>query len=236
MLAMHETSTYAWLAVLVVAWCGAPACARDPAPAPPPPGFVDVRDTIERACAGIDNAYECAKAAEQYRLGKGAPSVSRVGKWLTIALADGRVADFTDSPDPSAEDYVAYTYAEYLACFGYHLVRKQSADREGWIMIQAESGARADLPGIPVLAPNCERFVAVAGLPDAGSVLQVWRWNEGGRASLEWAYQPDVAWTPGIPTWRSATQWRLPYESDDEPGTTRTLAARLYTDGWRVDR
>jgi len=89
---------------------------------------------------------------------------------------------------------------------------------------------------LPTLAPNCERLVVVSGLPDAGSVLQVWRWNEGGRATLEWTFQPDSPWMPGVPVWTSATELRIPYESDDEPGTVRTLHARLYTDGWRLER
>lgn len=227
-----------WLIVLlgIVGACAWTACSNEEPLPPPPEGFVDVLDTIERSCGDTTNAFECAKAVEQYRLGKGVRGVTRTGKRLSVALGNGTVVDLTDSPDPAADDYVAFTYTEFLGCFGYHLIRRQLQDGEKYLLVQAETGARIDLPGVPILSPECGRLAAVAGLPDAGSVLQVWRWNENGRASLEWSHQPDSPWTPGTVTWKNTTQISVPYTSDDDPGTLRTLKARLYTDGWRVEK
>jgi hypothetical protein len=212
------------------------ACSRGEPLPPPPEGFVDVLDTIARSCGDTTNAYECAKAVEQYRLGKGVRGVSRTGKRLSVELGNGTVLDLTDSPDPAADDYVAFTYTEFLGCFGYHLIRRQLQDGEKYLLVQAETGARIDVPGVPILSPECGRMVVVSGLPDAGSVLQVWRWNENGRASQEWSYQPDSPWTPGTVVWKNTTQISMPYTSEDDPGTLRTLKARLYTDAWRVER
>ena len=227
-----------WLIVLlgIVGLFTWAACTRDEPLPPPPEGFVDVLDTIERSCGDTTNAYECAKAVEQYRLGKGVRGVSRTGKRLSVALGNGTVADLTDSPDPAADDYVAFTYTEFLGCFGYHLIRRQRQVGEGYLLMQAETGTRIDVPGVPILSPECGRLAVVAGLPDAGSVLQVWRWNENGRASLEWSYQPDSPGTPGTVVWKNTTQISVPYTGEEEPGTLRTLKARLYTDGWRVEK
>ena len=122
-----------WLIVLlgIVGLFTWAACTRDEPLPPPPEGFVDVLDTIERSCGDTTNAYECAKAVEQYRLGKGVRGVSRTGKRLSVALGNGTVADLTDSPDPAADDYVAFTYTEFLGCFGYHLIRRQRQVGEG---------------------------------------------------------------------------------------------------------
>ena len=227
------------MAGLIIGLAGvmcASACSRQEPPPQRPEGFVDVLDTIERSCADTANTYECAKAVEQYGMGKGIRGVTRVGKRLSIALGNGTVVDLTDTPDPSAEDYVAYTYTEYLACFGHHLIHRQLQDHESYLMVQADTGARVDLSGVPILSDDCGRLAVVSGLPDAGSLLQIWRWNENNRASLEWGYQPDSPWTPGTIVWKNTTQLSVPYTTEDDPGTRRTLVARLYTDGWRVEQ
>jgi hypothetical protein len=211
------------------------ACSKTTEPVPRPEGFVDVLDTISRVCADTSNTFECAKAVEQYRLGKGVSGVTRVGKRLSLAVKNGTVVDLTDMPDPSAEDYVGYTYSEHLACFGYHLVHRQLYDVDGYMLVNGETGARIDVPGVPVLAPDCERLAVVSGLPFAGSVLQIWRVNETGRAILEWGHQPDTDWTPGVVVWKSPVLLELPHTTENDPGTRRTLVVRLYTDGWRVE-
>jgi hypothetical protein len=226
------------IAGLIVGVAGlvcAMACARSEAPVQRPEGFVEVLDTIERSCADTTNTYECAKAVEQYRLGKGVRGVTRVGKRLSIAVRNGLIIDLTDTPDPGADDYVGYTYTEYLACFGYHLIHRQLQDGEAYLLVQAETGARIDVLGVPILADDCGRMAIASGLPHANSVLQIWRWNEGGRATLEWGYQPDSPWTPGTVVWKNTTQLSLPYVTEDDPGTRRTFTARLYSDGWRVE-
>jgi hypothetical protein len=220
------------LALLAMAWGG--ACSTQDAVARPE-GFVDVFDTIGRSCGGAANTYECAKTVEQYRLAKGVPGVTRVGRRLSIAAKDGKVADFTDAKDPGAEDYVAYAYTEHLGCVGYHLLHRQFADSEDYLLVHAENGSRIDLPGVPVLAPDCGRLAVVSGLPYAESVLQIWRLNDTGRLTLEFGHQPDTAWTAGAPAWKDTTRLELPHATEDDPQTRRTLKVRLYTDGWRVE-
>lgn len=212
------------------------ACRGTDAPVPPPEGFVDVRDTITRLCADATNLYECARAVEQYRLGKGVPDVARVGRRLTFTLGGGAVLDLTDASVPDAEDYVAYRYIEHLACFGHHLVRRFEFEDARYMLVHPATGARTDLVSLPILAPDCERLLTVSGGPDAGSVLQIWRLAETGRAALEWSYEPDELWVPGAPGWKSPTLISLPYATDADPQTRRTLTARLYTDGWHVER
>jgi hypothetical protein len=230
----HRVVMFAGAVVLVL--CAVGACRQATPPVQRPEGFVDVAETISRLCGDTTNTFECAKAVEQYRLGKGVPGVTRTGRRLSIALRNGTVVDLTNSPDPSATDYTSYHYTEYLACFGHHLVHRQEAEQDRYLLIQADNGVRHELPGVPVLAPDCGRLAVVSGLPYGGSVLQIWRWNEPGRASLEWGYQPDAQWTTGAVSWTSPTQLSLPFTDEDEPGTSRTLIARLYTDGWRREK
>jgi len=223
------------LVALVMLAAMAGACSKSGEPVPRPEGFVDVLDTINRSCADTSNTFECAKAVEQYRLGKGVSGVTRVGRRLSLVAKNGMVVDLTDTHDPSAEDYVGYAYSEYLACFGHHLIHRQMYDTEGYMLVNADTGARTDVPGVPVLAPDCRRLAVASGLPFAGSVLQVWRLNETGRVVLEWGHQPDSEWTPGVVVWKSPVLLELPYTTADDPGTRRSLVSRLYTDGWHVE-
>lgn len=211
---------------------GCPSSAK---PAPPPEGFVDVLDTIQRTCADVANSYECAKAVEQYRLGRGVSGVSRVGKRLSIAVASGAMVDLTDTPDPGAEDYVAYRYTEYLGCWGQHLIHRQFTESDDYLLVHAGTGARQAIPGVPVLAPDCARLAVVSGLPAAGSVLQIWRLTDTARPAVEWGYQPDEEWMPGIVSWTDSVRLEVPYTLDTDPQTRRKLKVRLYTDGWRVE-
>lgn len=221
--------------VLYVLALAAGACRSGEPPAPPPEGFVDVRDTIVRLCADATNAYECARTVEQYSLGKGVPGVTRVGRRLTFALQNGALLDLTDASVPDAEDYVAYRYTEHLVCFGYHLVQRFEFEDARYALVHPATGARTDLVSLPILAPDCERLLTVSGGPDAGSVLQIWRLADTGRAALEWSYEPDEPWLPGAPAWKSPTLLSLPYATEADPQTRQTLTARLYTDGWRVE-
>lgn len=211
------------------------ACRKE-APAPPPPeGFVDVHDTITRVCVNTSNTYECAKAVEEYRLAKGAPGVTRVGKRLSIVTRGGVTVDLTDTPDPAAEDYAGYNYTEYLKCFGYHLVHKQLSDGESYVLVHADTGVRLSIASVPILSPDCGRL-AVASGQTGGSLLQIWRATETGRATLEWGYEPDSPWVPGIVAWKTTTELSVPYTTEDDPQTRRSLKARLYTDGWKVEQ
>jgi hypothetical protein len=221
--------------LMMVLVTAASACSKADEGVARPEGFVDVLDTINRSCADTSNTFECARAVEQYRLGKGVPGVTRVGKRLAIAVRNGTVVDLTDMPDSGAEEYIGYTYSEHLACFGHHLVHRQMYDTDGYMLVNADTGARIDVPGVPVLAPDCQRLTVVSGLPFAGSVLQIWRLNETGRAILEWGHQPDTDWTPGVVVWKSPVLFELPYTTENDPGTRRVLVVRLYTDGWRVE-
>jgi hypothetical protein len=221
--------------LVVIVMLAAAACSKTGEPVPRPDGFVDVLDTINRSCAETSNTFECAKAVEQYRLGKGVQGVTRVGKRLSLAVKNGTVVDLMDMPDPSVEGYVSYTYTENLACFGHHLVHRQLFEADGYMLVNTDTGARIEVPGVPVLAPDCQRLAVASGLPFAGSVLQIWRLNETGRAILEWGHQPDTEWTPGVVVWKSPVLFELPYATGDDPGTRRTLVSRLYTDGWRIE-
>ncbi len=230
------THRVTWLVGLGLVALGA-ACARKDAPAAPPPeGFVDVHDTISRVCADLSNTYECAKAVEEYRLAKGVPGVTRVGKRLSITTRSGLTVDLTDSPDPGADDYAGYRYTEQLTCVGYHLVHKQLSDGESYVLVHGDTGVRIGIPAVPVLSPDCGRLAVASGGPSAGSLLQIWRVAETGRAGLEWGYEPESPWSPGLVAWQTTTELRVPYTLDDDPQTKRTLKARLYTDGWRVEQ
>jgi len=213
------------------------ACSKKEEPPPPPPeGFVDVHDTITRVCTDTANTYECAKAVEEYRLAKGVPGVTRVGKRLSITIGNGSIVDLTDSPDPGAEDYAAYSYTERLGCFGYHLIHKQLFEGESYLLVHADTGVRLGIQAVPVLSPDCGRVAIASGLPYGTSVLQIWRAAETGRAGLEWGYEPDGPWTPGPATWKTSVELSVPYTTEDDPQTRRTLKVRLYTDGWRVEQ
>jgi hypothetical protein len=222
-----------WGVVGLILSVGLVSCSKEKAAAPPE-GFVDVVDTIGRVCADTQNAYECARAVEQYRLGKGVRGVTRTGRRLSIDLANGTVVVFTDVPDPAAEDYAAYAYTEWLGCYGYHLVHRQGKEQDAYLLIHAGTGAPIEIGSVPVLAPDCGRLAVTSGLPAQGSVLQVWRANGQRAASLEWAYEPETPWTPGLTVWKSPTQLSVPFTTEEDPDTSRHFEARLYTDGWRA--
>jgi hypothetical protein len=226
----------AWVMGLALVAAGGAGCKKDVPEAPPPEGFVDVHDTISRVCADTSNTYECAKAIEEYRLAKGVPGVTRVGKRLSITTGNGATVDLTNTPDPGAEDYAGYTYTEHLKCFGYHLVHKQLSDGESYLLVHAETGVRLSIAAVPVLAPDCGRLAVASGGPSAGSLLQIWRATETGRAGLEWGYEPESPWTPGPVAWKTSTELNVPYTTEDDPLTRRTVKMRLYTDGWRVEQ
>ncbi len=227
------------VAILIGAAAGVAAaagCARsEPEWTALPDGYVNVLATVARACPDTANTYECARAVELYTLGRGVAGVTRVGKRLTLAIGNGTVVDLVDTPDPSADDYVGYAYTEWMACVGHHLVHVQRQDAEAYLLVHAASGARADLPGVPLLAPDCGRFAVASGSPGGPSVLQIWRLAETGRVALEWTYQPDEPWTAGVPSWQGPTRLHLPYGENEDPQTRRTLHVRLYTDGWRIE-
>ncbi len=223
-------------AAVAAVLAGPAGCGRnDPGLTPLPDGFVDVLATVAQACPDASNTYECARAVELYRLGRGVAGVTRVGKRLTLAIGNGTVVDLTDTPDPSAEDYVGYAYTEWLACVGHHLVHVQRPDSESYLLVHAATGARAELPGVPLLAPDCGRLAVAGGSPGGASILQIWRLADTGRVALEWAHQPEELWTAGVPSWQGTTRLHLPYGQDDDPQTRRTLHVRLYTDGWRIE-
>lgn len=227
--------TSVWILGVCVVGLGLAACkSRDAVPRHPE-GFVDVMDTIERACVDPANVYECARSVEQYRLGKGVEGVRRMGKRLALSLRDGRVLDLTDSADPAAPDYVAYAYTEYLGCLGYHLIHRQGGADAAYTLVQAEHGTRIELAGVPVLSPDCQRLAVTAGVPADQSFLQVWRLQDTGKLSLESGYEPDTPWSPGLPIWESTVQLSVRYTSEDDPGTVRRVRARLFTDGWRIE-
>ena len=108
------------------------------------------------------------------------------------------IVDLTDTPDPGADDYVGYTYTEYLACFGYHLIHRQLQDGESYLLVQAETGARIDLLGVPVLAHDCGRLAVVSGLPSTR--IPCCRSGGGTKAvgpRSNGATSPSRPWTPG---------------------------------------
>jgi hypothetical protein len=98
-----DVTTMRELALIVMLAAAVSACSKTEQPVSRPEGFVDVLDTINRSCADISNTFECAKAVEQYRLGKGVPGVTRVGKRLSLAVKNESLADTMASGTRYAE-------------------------------------------------------------------------------------------------------------------------------------
>jgi hypothetical protein len=87
----------------------------------------------------------------------------------------------------------------------FFLVRKQSYEGFGCLIVDARTGRETELPDIPYLSPDGDRLMVVAGTDGGGGYwpLQIWR-RRGDTAFAEWKQNEAP---PGSPVAISAVRW-----------------------------
>jgi hypothetical protein len=114
-----------------------------------------------------------------------------------------------------------YSYREYLANIGYHVVEVQYVEGGAYLLVNTRTGEKQVVCGVPVPSPDGARFVLTSVDLDAEylpTTVQVWTVGEDG-VQMEWRFDPlevqegvfpyDELWGLTDAEWVSPTAIRL---------------------------
>lgn len=197
-----------------------------------------VLDRLEAACAGIDNAGECARAIEASHAGQAtAARFRREGAVLQVVTAR-QVFRFRDGDNSDGD--VQHSYLAHLAPPGLHVLRRQYGEGNAFTVIGDADHAPHTVPGFPVLSPSATRFVSHSQAGESGynpDLLEIWQVQQG-RLRLEARLEPAFSTcTITQVHWLSETAVRLTGEPNpgQAGGPGCTVQVRRAQGRWRAD-
>ena len=202
------------LQLAVVLLASGPALAGEAAPPWSPfYGRLAVTDSLAAACAGIVNTFECARAIERVQLGQAHAPATRHGETLTIAAGGRKLVRLRDRDTDTAE-VEAYRYMEYVPQLKQHLVLVQHYESVSYLLIDASTGTRTHIVGVPLLSPHARRFVCVQN-DMFDHAIEVWRLTPQG-LRRESVRGPE-AWLPIEASWLEEHVLQIRQEEGEDP-------------------
>ena len=196
-------------------------------------GWVSAQD-LDTLCPGIPwTSSECTEAIERYYLERLENVVWRDGNRLLIRLSTGQVLVLRDSTSGDVSS-VRHTYRAYLPCIQRHVIQLHYYEGGSYLLVDARSGKRDAVPGVPVVSPDSSRFVATSVDLEAQYVpttVQIWRVRDGD-VELEWRFDPLKEyradpynlWGPQAAEWVTPTMVRVRKKYIDRLGGYVTIS------------
>ncbi len=242
------------VAALLAAACGEPRTAEAPvSSSPPSAASVDAERVqavppvptppvqeallpqgLDTLCAGIDRAYwyRCAPIVERHQLALSSESVWRSDSaTLVVQLLSGDTVFFRDSSMMAEPNIVQHYYREYVPEVGFHLLELHFYEGHAFLLVNAVSGRRTLVPGLPVPAPGGARLVVTSVDLDAEynpTVIQIWT-AQPGPLRLEWEFNP-LELQGGVPP---QSRWGLSHPRWLHPDS---IEVRTHYSGGRLGR
>lgn len=182
-------------------------------------GRLAVTQDLSSPCRDAKEADDCAKAIERHQASQG--RFRRSGDLLTVPVSGGRQVELQDAPKekvgtiPDAK-VSRYGYIEYLPSIGQHLVHVSGYEGTEFLLIDAKSGAKTLIFGLPMPSPSGKRVACrvVNWAVDAQGV-EVWARTASGFVK-EWAH--ETKWVPGFPEWFAEDAFRVERVGEGETG------------------
>lgn len=183
-------------------------------------GRLAVTQGLAVHCGSAQDADACAKAIERHQTVKG--GFKRSGDLLTVPVPGGAQVELRDAPKEQVgtvpDDKVSrYAYIELLPSIGQHLVHVSGYEGTEFLLIDAKSGAKTLLFGLPMVSPDGRRVACrwVNWAVDAQRV-EVWARTPKG---FEKEWFRDTTWVPGEPEWLTADTFRVKRVGEGESGS-----------------
>jgi len=182
-------------------------------------GRLAVTQKLAVQCRDSKDADDCAKAIEHHMASQ--DRFRRSGDLLTVLVPGGRQVELLDVPKEKVgtipDDKVSrYGYIEFLPSIGQHLVHVSGYEGTEFLLIDAKSGAKTLLFGLPMASPDGQRVACrwVNWAVDAQRV-EVWARTPKG---FEREWFRDTKWVPGEPEWLTADTFRVNRVGEGESG------------------
>ena len=182
-------------------------------------GRLAVSQNLAVQCRAATDADDCAKAIEHHQASQG--RFRRSGDLLTVLVPDGRQVELLDVPKERVgtipDDKVSrYGYIEFLPSIGQHLVHVSGYEGSEFLLIDAKTGAKTLIFGLPMPSPAGRR-VACRFLNWAVDAQRVEVWARTPQGfEKEWAQ--DTKWVPGFPEWLAEDAFRVERVGAGETG------------------
>lgn len=182
-------------------------------------GRLAVSQNLAIRCRDAKDADDCAKAIERHQASQG--RFRRSGDLLTVPVLDGRPVELRDFPREKVgtipDDKVSrYGYIEFLPSIGQHLVHVSGYEGTEFLLIDAKTGAKTLIFGLPIPSPGGKR-VACRFVNWAVDAQRVEVWARTARGfEMEWAH--DTKWVPGFPEWLAEDAFRVERVGEGETG------------------
>lgn len=165
-------------------------------------GRLAVTQGLAAHCRDAPTAERCAKAIEKSQVASG--RFRRIGDLLVVKIPNGRDVELRDAPVEKVgtnPDVAAsrFAYVEFLASSGQHLVHVWGYEGTEFLLVDARTGTRTRLFGLPIPSPSGSRIAcSLANLAVDMQGVEVWRRAKDGFVR-DWA--SGLAWLPAPPTW-----------------------------------
>jgi hypothetical protein len=169
-----------------------------------------VTEKLSGVCSGIFNSGECARAIEAYQRRRSKGRFRRRGNTLSIALEGGKsvlLRDYWSDVDHGRD----YSYIEFIPQINQHLVHVQYYEGRSFWLVDAKSGKRTEICGVPILAPHGGRFACYDANEEDGSSVEIWRITTSG-FRREWVFD-QMDWVPAGLMWINDDSIRIPKET-----------------------
>ena len=186
-------------------------------------GRMAVTDKLAAVCRGIFNTGDCARAIETYQRPLLKGQFRRSGNTLIIPIEGSKSVVLRDywSDVSHGRDY---SYIEFVPQIGQHLVHVQYYEGQSFWLVDAKSGKRTEICGVPILAPNGSRFGCYDANAEDGSSVEIWRITTSG-FRREWVFD-QMDWVPGGLVWLNDNSIRILKEDFGGRGLGAAIASR----------
>jgi len=228
--------TRAWLWLALPAACGIVSCA-------PRSGAIGQQRALPRGASHCDDV----RAREAFLTGAASDDSARLPQQratrtagtLRLKLDDGRVVTLQDDQRGCADgtpDCNFYRLMEWIEPRHAYLVRVSGYEAGAFLLIDARTGARMSLQGVPVWSPTGEWLAAdVLVEADMAPGFVIYTWPDGKQV---FDREETDAGHLCLQGWDSAAQ--LAFTEEPAQQGTAVRAARLYVvrtqQGWQQGR
>jgi hypothetical protein len=129
-------------------------------------------------------------------------------------LEDGRSVslrdDWSDKGGGKAYRTRAYSYIEFVPQLRQHLVHVQYYEGGCFYLVDAKSGNKTEICGVPIVSAKARRFACYVADLETGSSVEVWR-IRATEFQREWVFEP-TDWVPAGLVWLSDDSIRISKE------------------------
>jgi hypothetical protein len=196
-------------------------------------GRMAVTETLAKVCIGIRNSEECAAAIERYQAPRYKGRFKRIGRTLTITLENGKSVSLTSSPRETESGFKSYNYIEFIPRIGQHLVQVQYYEGGSFYLVDAKTGSKTEIGGVPILAPRGNLFACFHANLEIGSSIEIWRVTGSG-FHREWLLEP-IEWLPDNITWLNDETIRID-KTDVQSGSAGFEVFTRSGEKWKLSR